>query len=100
MKINQFIQLTSELYESPMKERNEEKFGFGGCICCNKPMKENDGLLIHMNENWVAVNPSIVTEQNCQELTGANSQGWFQIGNDCAKKMKGFVFNPKNNQIQ
>jgi len=88
------IQLTAELYRSPMKDRNEDKYGYGGCICCNKPMKETDCLYVHMNENWVALNPQFVTEENCLELTGANSQGCFPIGNDCAKKMKGFVFNP------
>ena len=86
--------LTKELYESPMKDRNYEKHGYGGCICCYKPMKETDCLLVHMNEHWMALNPDFVTEENCFELTGANSQGWFPIGNDCAKKMKGFVFNP------
>ena len=44
-----------------------------------------------MNENWVAVENS-VTEENCKESTGADSQGCFSIGNSCAKKMpKGFV---------
>jgi len=88
------IQLTAQLYESPMKDRNEKKYGYGGCICCNKPMKQPVCFWIHMNEHWMVVNPQFVTEENCFELTGANSQGWFPIGNDCAEKMKDFVFNP------
>lgn len=91
------IQLTKELYESPMRERNIHKYGLmtEQCICCGKPMSENDPMgayHVHMNTNWVAVNPKIVTEENIVELTGAESQGCFPIGNDCAKKMKDFVF--------
>jgi hypothetical protein len=87
-------QLTKELYESPMKERNEEKYGHLGnqCICCFKPMAEGEKSYVHMNTNWVAVNPNIVTDENCQELTGAESQGCFPIGNSCAKRMRGFTF--------
>lgn len=87
-------QLTKELYQSPMKERNEEKYGIitNQCICCSKPMSEGEKAYVHMNTNWVAVNPNIVTDKNCQELTGAESQGCFPIGNSCAKKMRGFTF--------
>lgn len=82
-------QLTKKLYESSMKERNIEKYGEipDQCICCGKPVKKDHSLFVHMNENWEAVNPSLVNEENCNELTGANSQGLFPIGNDCAKKM-------------
>ena len=82
--------ITSELYESPHKERNEDKFGIldsKQCICCMKPMNEDENSkTVHMNENWVAVHNS-VTDENCKELTGADSQGTFDIGNSCAKKM-------------
>ena len=79
--------LTKELYESPIRERNIEKHGdMGGCICCGKPMKEGEALHVHMNEDWVAVSNE-VTEENCKELTGHNSQGYFPVGNSCAKKM-------------
>lgn len=83
---------TMELYESPVKEQNEEKFGFltNQCVCCGKPMKTGEKLYVHMNENWVAVHPTIL-ECEFLEQTGANSQGFFPIGNDCAKKMKGFT---------
>lgn len=80
-----------------MRERNEEKYGTTGgnqCICCMKPMKEGETKMVHMNTDWVAVNPEIVTEENCVELTGANSQGWFPVGNGCAKHMRGFVYSP------
>ena len=85
--------MTKELYESPIKERNLEKYGHlsDQCICCGKPMKEGEKLYVHMNTNWVAVHPSI-NETNCKELTGAESQGCFAIGNDCAKKMLGYTF--------
>ena len=84
---------TKELYESPMKERNEEKYGLltDQCICCGKPMKSGEKLFVHMNTDWMAVNPTI-DEKDCEKLTGAESQGCFPIGNDCAKKMIGFTF--------
>jgi len=85
-------QMTKELYVSPMKDRNEQKYGLitNQCICCGKPIKEGHKLYVHMNTNGVAINPQIM-EDKCKELTGAESQGCFPIGNDCAKKMKGFV---------
>lgn len=97
------IQLTKELYESPMRERNLDKYGHASnqCICCGKPMSEKDlleGYFVHMNTDWVAVNPQVVTDDNIIELTGAESQGCFPIGNDCAKKMKGFAYKPYSNK--
>lgn len=88
------IQLTKELYQSPMRERNLAKYGddSDNCICCGKKLNVESALFVHMNTNWVAVNPSIVTDENIIELTGAESQGCFPIGNDCAKKMSGFTF--------
>ena len=43
-----------------------------------------------MNTNWLAVHPSI-TDEKCLEMTGAETQGMFPIGNECAKKMKGYI---------
>ena len=85
--------LTKELYLSPAKDRNEEKYGLSAdqCICCGKPMKQGERLYVHMNTHGMAVNHTI-PEEKCLELTGAESQGCFPIGNDCAKKMKGFTF--------
>ena len=85
--------LTAELYESPQREKNEERYGDvdNQCICCMKPMKDEESKMVHMNTDWKAVENSI-DEDNCKELTGAESQGSFPIGNSCAKKMpKGFV---------
>jgi hypothetical protein len=48
-----------------------------------------------MNTDWLVVHPSI-SEEDCLELTGANSQGCFAVGPECAKKMKGFT--TKNHQ--
>ena len=90
--------LTAELYESPSKDKNEEKYGHlsNQCICCMKPMSEDDKTAksVHMNTDWKAVHTS-VEEEDCEKLTGAESQGSFPIGNSCAKKMpKGFVYSP------
>lgn len=87
------IQLTKAIYESSNRDANLEKYGEHGnqCICCGKIMKEGESKMVHMNTDWVAVNPTVVTEENCKELTGADSQGWFPIGNSCAKKMNGFT---------
>jgi len=88
---------TKPLYESANKENNLEKYGHitDQCICCGKPMKAGEKLYVHMNTDWLAVNPTITAEQ-CEELTGAASQGCFAIGNDCAKKMVGFTFKMAN----
>jgi hypothetical protein len=86
-------QNTKELYESPNREMNLDKYGHitNQCICCGKPMLKSEKLYVHMNTNWVAVNPTI-DESKFKELTGAESQGCFPIGNSCAKKMLGFTF--------
>lgn len=89
----QNIDLTTELYISPMRDRNNEKYGSGDfCICCGKPIKDMEKTKwVHMNEGWLALHSS-VSYQNCFDLTGYNSQGCFPIGNECAKKMpKNFV---------
>lgn len=84
---------TKELYQSSILESNIDKYGHLDvqCVCCGKPMKEGENLYVHMNTNWVAVNPSI-KEEDCLKETGAESQGCFPIGNSCANKMKGFTF--------
>lgn len=84
---------TYPLYQSPQRDANEEKYGHlsNQCICCMKPMKEGETKTVHMNTNWVAVRKDI-DEADCEKLTGAGSQGSFNIGNSCAKKMpKEFV---------
>lgn len=91
--------LTHELYESPSRERNEDKYGTlagNQCICCMKPMKDGETKWVHMNTAWLAVDVS-VSEENCRELTGADSQGCFNIGDSCAKKMpKNFILDDIN----
>lgn len=85
---------THPLYESPKREQNEKKYRIlsgNQCICCMQPMKEGETLQVHMNINWVCVHNSI-TEEECKQKTGAESQGCFPIGNSCAKKMpKDFI---------
>ena len=72
-----------------MRERNDERYGksVDNCICCKKPIKDiNNSYWAHLNENWKVLHTS-VNESNCEELTGARSQGCFPIGNECAKKL-------------
>ncbi len=86
--------LTYPLYESPKREHNETLYGHldgNQCICCMKPIKPGESLRVHMNTDWLAVHNTI-TEDQCETLTGATSQGTFSIGNSCAKKMpKDFI---------
>lgn len=88
------MELTTQFYESPKKQQNEDKFGYMSepqCICCMRPIKNIEAAFtIHMNENWEVVHPSI-NENECEEKTGFKSQGSFDVGPECAKKMKGFV---------
>jgi bacterioferritin-associated ferredoxin len=86
-----------ELYVSPMKQRNINKFGQVGnqCECCGKLMKDSDYLTVHMGVDWMAYNVGTTTVVDGVEFitgTDVESQGCFPIGNDCAKKMKGFTF--------
>ena len=89
------MEFTKDLYISPMRERNEEKYGFSGdvCHCCKKPIKDiENSYFVHMNEGGKVLHNSI-NENNCFELTNYNSQGCFPIGNDCSKKIgKDFIF--------
>jgi hypothetical protein len=87
-----------ELYVSPMKERNIDKYGYDSeqCECCGKIIKSTDSKIVHMGTDWLAYN-TIETEliNGVEYIIGTDveTQGFFKIGNDCAKKMKGFTFN-------
>lgn len=92
MKAN--TKLECELYVSPMKERNIERDGEHAdmCECCGKRIKEGETKMVHMNTNWMAMDNTIRTDQDA-EKNGFESQGFFYIGNTCAKKMpKKFIF--------
>ena len=93
------MELTKELYISPMYDRYQEKYGESAdnCICCKRPIKDIDNCYyVHMNEGWKVLRNG-VDETNCLELTGNRSQGCFPIGNDCAKKVgKDFIFKYSN----
>jgi hypothetical protein len=81
-------QYTHPLYVSPAKDKNRKKYGEGDgnyCICCYLPMKPGETKMVHMNEDWLIVSND-VTDENCEALTGAKSQGCFNIGDSCAKK--------------
>lgn len=86
MKPN-FESLEFPLYESPIKERNIEKFGERTemCECCGKQTTTENQKMVHMNTNWMVMDCSIVTDHDC-ERNGFQSQGYFIIGNECAKK--------------
>jgi hypothetical protein len=77
-----------EIYESPIKERNENKFGFTAepqCECCCKPLKEGSKYFqFHATTNWTAI-PYNTTEEE-MEVEGLETQGFFYVGSACAKK--------------
>jgi len=87
---------TMELYVSPMRERNIEKYGydFDTCECCGKTLK-GEYKMVYMGTDWKAYNTTELEERNGVDYfigTDTEIQGTFPIGNDCAKKMKGFTF--------
>ena len=88
---------SKELYVSPMRERNLEKYGMetDQCECCGKLMAEDESLYVHMGVDWMAYNifeSEIIDGRDFIKGTKIESQGCFRIGNSCAKKMKGFTF--------
>ena len=93
--MTQFV-TTHKLYESPQRDANEEKYGTRSanqCICCMKPMQSGETKMVHMNTNWMAVRNDI---HDTKLMTGSDSQGFFCIGNSCAKKMpKAFIHDMK-----
>ena len=77
---------TFPIYESPMKESNEHKYGnhANSCVCCGKRTAEK--LWIHATTDWVAVDEP-------DESKVPDSQGAFPVGPECAKKFpKEFIF--------
>ena len=77
---------TFEIYESPKKYANEERLGShsNSCICCGLLTAEK--FFIHATTDWVAID-----EIDADKV--ANSQGFFPIGPECAKKFpKEFIF--------
>lgn len=89
------MKLEHKLYVSPVKERNIERDGEHAdmCECCGKRMKEGERKQVHMNTNWMAMHNSIKTDKDAIEK-GFETQGYFNIGNSCAKKMpKEFIHN-------
>ena len=103
--INEFMsaikqhQFTHPFHKSTERDCNRKRFKEGSgnfCVCCYRPMKEGETKMLHMNEDWKIVSNE-VTDENCKELTGANSQGMFNIGNTCATRIpKEFVIDLRN----
>jgi hypothetical protein len=90
-----------ELYVSPMRERNLDKYGedTNQCISCGKLMKDSDRKYVCMGTDWEAYNTNESEERDGIDYfvgTDTEIQGFFPIGNDCAKKMKGFTFERDN----
>ena len=84
--------LTRALYVSPSKKGHTAK-DVNYCECCGKKIVNEEKMLwVHMNTDWLAVNPLFVNEENCTILTGADSQGCFAVGQDCANFMKHYTF--------
>ena len=83
------LEKTCELYVSPIKERNIEKFGHvaNQCECCGKIMTDGESKMVHMNTLWLVMENTILTDEDAVNH-GFESQGYFSIGNSCAKKMK------------
>ena len=94
---NQMEIKSMELYVSPMRERNLDKYGYDSdsCECCGKKLNLDSCKMVHMGTDWMAYNTDDVTIiDGIAYITGTNveTQGFFPIGNDCAKKMNGFTF--------
>ena len=77
---------TMEIYESPKKQQNEEKYGINenSCECCMKPI-QNIKYWIHMTTSYKACN---TIDEDILKQNGTESQGFFPIGNNCAKRFK------------
>lgn len=82
---------TAEIYESPIKERNVEKYGYcqNQCECCGKPLTAN-AYYFHASTDWEAL-PLSATDSEIS-AAGLESQGTFNVGASCAKKFpKGYT---------
>lgn len=78
-----------EIYESPKKEANEERYGndSDSCVCCAK--RTVGKYWIHANTNWRAID----TEETDNLPSGMESQGFFPVGPSCKKKFPpSFIF--------
>ena len=58
------LEKTCELYVSPIKERNIEKFGHvsNQCECCGKIMTDGESKMVHMNTLWLVMENTILNE--------------------------------------
>ena len=88
---------STDLYESPSRQSNLAKYGHDTdqCICCGKMMKPTESLWVHMGTDWKAYNTDKTTNVDGEAYifgTYTETQGFFRIGNDCAKRMIGFTF--------
>ncbi len=77
---------TYPIYASKNLKKNEEAYEDTGqllCVCCGKPTSSANMKYIHATTSWLAIN----------EKEAVDSQGYFPIGSDCAKKFpKEFIF--------
>ena len=80
----------TELKQSKNYERNIDLYGdhLDTCLICGKRTSKND-YVIHMADNWKMCN--LPTDEGFPE--DIDSQGFWTVGNDCAKKFpKEFIF--------
>lgn len=77
---------TQKIYLLPLMTKSNKscKFNQEPCIICEQPVNINDSTkYVHMLTTLEAINKD----------DHENSQGFFPIGNDCAKKLpKDFIF--------
>lgn len=81
---------TNEIYESPQKEAQIEKHGYTSamCECCGKILQPDASKWkwFHASTSWKAVD-------TLEYLGDDGEQGFFPVGNSCAKKFpKEFIF--------
>jgi hypothetical protein len=90
--------IPTEKFESKRKERNLELYGYhsDSCEICGKPQNDNKAnqKYLHMTNGGNYINVQS-TEADGITIKGHEheSQGFFPIGNTCAKKFpKSFIF--------
>jgi len=71
-------------YDADKREANEARYRsnhVGTCIVCGRPLSRSqadNGAWVHMSTDWQVISP---------DDTEADSQGFFPIGSECAKKI-------------
>ena len=82
---NGIANIDFDYVKSSQRDNNEDRYGCDGCFICMKPIKSsNHNFWVHYTTAGTLINTIKEVE---------DSQGCFQIGPDCAKKLPSdFVF--------